>query len=113
HRLLRPTHLHTRLHTSSRLTSYTTSPAPDQHAATHTLIRTFSTCPSSLASHVQVSSRPINIMRFRPANIRLINRRSNPPRLLLALSSNNNKKTTPRIRSYGQDHSISGKSCRQ
>jgi hypothetical protein len=27
------------------------------------------------------------IMRFRPANIRLINRRSHLPRLLLALSS--------------------------
>jgi len=31
------------------------------------------------------------IMRFRPANIRLINRRSNLPRLLLALPSNNGK----------------------
>ena len=30
-------------------------------------------------------------MRFRPANIRLINRRQNLPRLLLALSSNNDK----------------------
>ena len=30
-------------------------------------------------------------MRFRPANIRLINRRSKLPRLLLALSSNNAK----------------------
>jgi hypothetical protein len=30
-------------------------------------------------------------MRFRPANIRLINRRSNLPRLLLALFSNNDK----------------------
>jgi hypothetical protein len=30
-------------------------------------------------------------MRFRPANIRLINRRSNLPRLLLALSSNGDK----------------------
>jgi hypothetical protein len=30
-------------------------------------------------------------MRFRPANIRLINRRSNLPRPLLALSSKNNK----------------------
>src|SRR5277367_4943420 len=40
------------------------------------------------------------IMRFRPANIRLINRRSNPPRLLLALSSgksknNDNYKSNP------------------
>jgi hypothetical protein len=31
------------------------------------------------------------IMRFRPANIRLINRRSNLPWLLLALSSINGK----------------------
>jgi hypothetical protein len=30
-------------------------------------------------------------MRFRPANIRLINRRSNLPRLLLVLSSENGK----------------------
>jgi hypothetical protein len=30
-------------------------------------------------------------MRFRPANIRLINRRSILPRLLLALFSNNDK----------------------
>ena len=30
-------------------------------------------------------------MRFRPANIRLINRRSHLPRLLLALSSINDK----------------------
>jgi hypothetical protein len=40
------------------------------------------------------------IMRFRPANIRLINRRSNLPRLLLALSSgksknNDNDKNNP------------------
>ena len=34
--------------------------------------------------------RRIMIMRFRPANIRLINRRSNLPRLLLALPSKNN-----------------------
>jgi hypothetical protein len=40
------------------------------------------------------------IVRFRPANIRLINRRSNLPRLLLALSSkketnNDNDKNNP------------------
>jgi hypothetical protein len=40
------------------------------------------------------------IMRFRPANIRLINRRSILPRLLLALSSkeetnNDNNKNNP------------------
>jgi hypothetical protein len=42
------------------------------------------------------------IVRFRPANIRLINRRSNLPRLLLALSSkeennNDNDKNTPHM----------------
>jgi hypothetical protein len=37
------------------------------------------------------SSRRITIMRFRPANIRLIDRRSNLPRLLLALSSEDGK----------------------
>ena len=50
------------------------------------------------------------IMRFRPANIRLINRRQNLPRLLLALSSQketNNNKTTPQIRSGLTGHSIS------
>jgi len=36
--------------------------------------------------------RRIKIMRFRPANIRLINRRSNLPRLLLPLSSKNIKR---------------------
>jgi len=49
-------------------------------------------------------------MRFRPANIRLINRRQNLPRLLLALSSQketNNNKTTPQIRSGLTGHSIS------
>ena len=40
---------------------------------------------------LHISSRRIKIMRFRPANIRLINRRSKLPRLLLALSSNNYK----------------------
>jgi hypothetical protein len=36
------------------------------------------------------------IMRFQPANIRLINRRSTLPRLLLALSSgNDNYKSNP------------------
>ncbi len=42
------------------------------------------------------------ILRFRPANIRLINRRSKLLRLLLALSSgkdksNDNDKTTPQL----------------
>ena len=40
------------------------------------------------------------IMRFRPANIRLINRRLKLPRLLLALSSKNNgnDKNNPTVR---------------
>jgi len=42
---------------------------------------------TGLATLVRGSSRRITIMRFRPANIRLINRRSYLPRLLLALSS--------------------------
>ena len=38
------------------------------------------------------------IMRFRPANISLINRRLYLPRLLLTLSLKNEDKTTPPIR---------------
>ncbi len=61
----------------------------------------YATGSAGLATLVRGSSRRITIMRFRPANIRLINRRSNLPRLLLALSSkngkNNNTKTTPRM----------------
>jgi hypothetical protein len=60
----------------------------------------YATGPAGLATLVRGSSRRITIMRFRPANIRLINRRSNLPRLLLALSSkngkcNNNDKNNP------------------
>jgi hypothetical protein len=51
----------------------------------------YATGSAGLAATVRGSSRRIMIMRFRPANIRLINRRSNLPRLLLALSSGNNK----------------------
>ena len=51
----------------------------------------YATGTAGLAPLVRGSSRRIKIMRFRPANIRLINRRSNLPRLLLALSSGNNK----------------------
>ena len=54
----------------------------------------YATGSAGLATLVRGSSRRIKIMRFRPANIRLINRRSNLPRLLLALSSGNNNKTT-------------------
>ena len=60
----------------------------------------YATGPAGLATLVRGSSRRITIMRFRPANIRLINRRSNLPRLLLALFSkngknNNNDKNNP------------------
>jgi hypothetical protein len=51
-------------------------------------------------------------MRFRPANIRLINRRSNLPRLLLALSSingkSNDKNNTTNVQRL-TGHSISGR----
>ena len=47
----------------------------------------YATGPAGLATLVRGSSRRITIMRSRPANIRLINRRSNLPRLRLALSS--------------------------
>jgi len=47
----------------------------------------YATGSTGLAITVRGSSRRIMIMRFRPANIRLINRRSKLPRLLLALSS--------------------------
>ena len=51
----------------------------------------YATGSAGLATLVRGSSRRIKIMRFRPANIRLINRRSNLPRLLLALFSINGK----------------------
>jgi hypothetical protein len=55
-------------------------------------------------------------MRFRPANIRLINRRSHLPRLLLALSSINDKskdnnKNNPIDVQRLTGHSISGNFC--
>ena len=49
----------------------------------------YATGSAGLATLVRGSSRRIKIMRFRPANIRLINRRPSLPRLLLALSSEN------------------------
>ena len=61
----------------------------------------YATGSTGLAITVRGSSRRIMIMRFRPANIRLINRRSKLLRLLLALSSGKAKtttKTTPPIR---------------
>jgi hypothetical protein len=56
----------------------------------------YATGPAGLATLVRGSSRRITIMRFRPANIRLINRRSNLPRLLLALSSKKRQKQQQR-----------------
>jgi hypothetical protein len=63
----------------------------------------YATGSTGLAITVRGSSRRIMIMRFRPANIRLINRRSKLPRLLLALSSgksknNDNDKQPHRLR---------------
>ena len=60
----------------------------------------YATGSTGLAITVRGSSRRIMIMRFRPANIRLINRRSKLLRLLLALSSgkdksSNNDKNNP------------------
>jgi hypothetical protein len=60
----------------------------------------YATGSTGLAITVRGSSRRIMIMRFRPANIRLINRRLKLPRLLLALSSRKRKdnyKTSPQI----------------
>ena len=60
----------------------------------------YATGTAGLATLVRGSSRRIKITRFRPANIRLINRRSKLPWLLLALpskngKSNNNDKNSP------------------
>ena len=71
----------------------------------------YATGTAGLAPLVRGSSRRIKIMRFRPANIRLINRRQNLPRLLLALSSNkgkDNNKTNPIDVQRLTGHSISG-----
>jgi len=54
----------------------------------------YATGSTGLAITVRGSSRRIMIMRFRPANIRLINRRSKLLRLLLALSSGKENATT-------------------
>jgi hypothetical protein len=51
----------------------------------------YATGPAGLAILVRGSSRRIKIMRFRSANIRLINRRSKLLWLLLALPSINGK----------------------
>jgi hypothetical protein len=51
----------------------------------------YATGSAGLALTVRGSSRRIMIMRFRPANIRLINRRLSLPRLLLVLCSRKDK----------------------
>jgi transposase len=60
--------------------------------------RKFATGSAGLASVVRGSSRRIMIMRSRPANISLINRRHYLPRLLLRLSSKSKNKNHPAIR---------------
>jgi hypothetical protein len=56
----------------------------------------YATGSAGFATLVRGSSRWIMTMRFRPANIRLINRRQNLQWLLLALFLKNDKaKTTP------------------
>lgn len=57
--------------------------------------RTFATGSAGLAWIVRGSSQRIMIMRFRPANISLINRRHYLPRLLLTLSSKRQKQKQP------------------
>jgi len=49
-------------------------------------------------------------MRFRPANIRLINRRPNLPRLLLALSLNNDKSKDNYKNNYTDAQGLTGHS---
>jgi thiol-disulfide isomerase/thioredoxin len=71
----------------------------------------YATGNAGLALTVRGSSRRIMIMRFRPANIRLINRRSILPGLLLALCSkpgNNKNNPTDRAQLTGALH-IKGK----
>ena len=67
----------------------------------------YATGSAGLACIVRGSSRRIMIMRFRPANISLINRRHYLPRLLLTLSSNYNDKTTPAFADIDRSHHIS------
>ena len=57
--------------------------------------RKYATGPAGLARLVRGSSRRIMIMRFRPANISLINRRHYLPRLLLTLSLKMQKQKPP------------------
>jgi hypothetical protein len=79
-----------------------TEPAADGARTKENPRPLYATGSAGLATLVRGSSRRIKIMRFRPANIRLINRRSNLPRLRLALfsingKSNNNSKNNPTV----------------
>jgi hypothetical protein len=69
------------------LPNSSTEPAAAGARTTENPRTRYATGSAGLATLVRGSSRRITIMRFRPANIRLINRRSNLPRLLLALCS--------------------------
>jgi len=69
--------------------------------------RKFATGSAGLAYVVRGSSRRIMIMRFRPANISLINRRHYLPRLLLILPSKYNHKNNPSDLQILTGHTIS------
>ena len=75
--------------------------------------RPFATGSAGLAFKVRGSSRRIMTMRFRPANISLINRRHYLPRLLLTLSSKYNDKNNPSDLQMLTGHTISGTSWPQ
>jgi len=64
----------------------------------------YATGSAGLATLVRGSSRRIMTMRFRPANIRLINRRQNLPRLRLVLPSKNKNHPTDVQRLTGSLH---------
>jgi len=68
-----------------------TAPAAAEASTKENPRLAYATGSAGLAITVRGSSRRIMIMRFRPANIRLINRRSKLLQLLLALSSGNDK----------------------
>jgi hypothetical protein len=96
----------------SNYTNSRTEPAAARARTKENPRNLYATGFAGFATLVRGSSRRIKIMRFRPANIRLINRRSNMLRLLLALSSRKTKatattKTTPQIRRGGQGQCIS------
>jgi hypothetical protein len=82
-----------------------TEPAAAQASTEEKPRLPYATGSTGLAITVRSSSRRIMIMRFPPANIRLINRRSSLPRLLLALSAGKGKNKAPCIcESHGYPH---------